>query len=52
MNMKKLDTEIALDVQNIFNTQNIYSQNFNVSTGEVYYTYQLGLLIIPGNTGH
>lgn len=47
MNMKKLDTEIAIDFQNIFNTQNIYSQNFNASTGEIYYTYQLGLLIIP-----
>lgn len=47
MNMKKLDTEIAIDIQNIFNTQNIYSQNFNASNGEVYYTYQLGMLIIP-----
>lgn len=47
MNMKKLDTEIAIDIQNIFNTQNIYSQNFNASTGEIYYTYQLGMLIIP-----
>jgi len=47
MNMKKLDAEIAIDFQNIFNTQNIYSQNFNRSTGEVYNTYQLGMLIIP-----
>jgi hypothetical protein len=47
MNMKKLDGEIAIDIQNIFNTQNIYSQNFNRSTGEIYYTYQLGMLIIP-----
>ena len=42
-----LDTEIAIDIQNLFNSQNIYSQNFNRSTGEVYYTYQLGMLIIP-----
>ena len=47
MNMKKLDSEIAIDIQNIFNTQNIYTQNFNASTGEVYNTYQLGTLIIP-----
>ena len=47
MNMKKVATEIAIDIQNIFNNQNIYSQNFNRSTGEVYNTYQLGTLIIP-----
>ena len=47
MNMKKLDAEIAIDIQNVFNTQNIYSQNFNSATGEVYYNYQLGMLIIP-----
>jgi len=47
MNLKNLDTEIAIDIQNIFNSQNIYSQNFNASTGEIYYTYQLGMLIIP-----
>ncbi len=28
MNMKKLDTEIAIDFQNIFNTQNIFTQRF------------------------
>ena len=47
MNMKKLDADIAIDFQNIFNTQNMYAQNFNRSTGEVYNTYQLGMLIIP-----
>lgn len=47
MNMRKLDTEIAIDIQNVFNSQNIYSQNFNFSTGEIYYTYQLGMMIIP-----
>jgi hypothetical protein len=47
MNMKKLDMLIAIDIQNVFNSQNIYSENFNRSTGEIYYTYQLGTLIIP-----
>jgi len=44
---KKANYEMGIDVQNIFNTQNIYSQNFNTSTGEVYYTYQLGVMVIP-----
>lgn len=47
INMKKTDIEVAIDIQNLFNTQNIYSQNFNSSTGELYYTYQLGLYVIP-----
>ncbi len=46
-NSKKVSMEWAIDAQNIFNTQNIYSQKFNSSTGEVEYTYQLGLMIIP-----
>jgi hypothetical protein len=44
---KKSNYEMGIDVQNIFNTRNIYSQNFNTSTGEVYYTYQLGVMVIP-----
>lgn len=44
---KKSNYEMGIDVQNIFNTQNIYSQNFNTSTGEIYYTYQLGVMVIP-----
>jgi len=47
INMKKLDSEFAIDIQNIFNIQNIYAQNFNRSTGEIYYTYQLGIMVIP-----
>jgi len=47
INMKKIDVEFAIDIQNLFNTQNIYSQNFNTSTGELYYTYQLGIYVIP-----
>lgn len=44
---KKTNYEMGIDVQNIFNNQNIFSQSFNSSTGELYYTYQLGVMIIP-----
>jgi hypothetical protein len=47
INTKKYNYEMAIDVQNIFNNQNIYSQNFNTSTGEIYNTYQLGVMVIP-----
>ena len=46
-NSRKVSMEWAIDAQNIFNTKNIYSQKFNSSTGEVEYTYQLGLMVIP-----
>jgi len=44
---KKANYEMGIDFQNIFNVQNIYSQNFNTSTGELYNTYQLGIMVIP-----
>ncbi len=44
---KKSNYEMGIDIQNIFNNQNIYSQNFNTSTGEIYNTYQLGIMVIP-----
>jgi hypothetical protein len=44
---KKSNYEMGIDLQNLTNTQNIYSQNFNTSTGEIYYTYQLGIMVIP-----
>ncbi len=46
-NSRKVSMEWAIDAQNIFNVKNIYSQKFNSSTGEVEYSYQLGLLVIP-----
>ncbi|MCD4697512.1 MAG: TonB-dependent receptor [Bacteroidales bacterium] len=46
-NNKKVSMEWAIDIQNIFNTQNIFSQNFNSNTGEIDYTYQIGILVIP-----
>ncbi len=44
---RKLNYEWGIDIQNIFNNKNIYSQDFNTSTGELYYTYQLGIMVIP-----
>ena len=44
---QKANYEMGIDIQNIFNIQNIYSQNFNTSTGEIYNTYQLGIMVIP-----
>jgi hypothetical protein len=38
---------MGIDLQNIFNNQNIYSQNFNTSTDEIFYTYQLGIMVKP-----
>lgn len=47
INGKKVTQEWAVDVQNIFGQQNIYSEKFNKSTGEKSFTYQTGRLIIP-----
>lgn len=46
-NNQKVTMEFALDIQNLFNTQNIYNQSFNSQTGKIDYNYQLGMLIIP-----
>lgn len=47
LNLKKIDTEIAIDIQNLFNTQNIFAERFNKSTGEIEYIYQLPFLFYP-----
>jgi hypothetical protein len=46
-NGKKITQEFALDIQNIFDQKNIYSEQFNHNTGERSYIYQTGRLIIP-----
>jgi len=46
-NSKKTSIELALDFQNLFNNKNIFNQKYNSNTGEIEYTYQLGLQIIP-----
>jgi hypothetical protein len=44
---KKTTMEWAIDIQNLFNTKNIYRKNFNTRTGEISDIYQLGILIVP-----
>jgi hypothetical protein len=47
MNGKKFTVEWALEVMNIFNQKNVYSQYLNRKTGEINYTYQLGRTFMP-----
>ncbi len=47
INGKRITQEFALDIQNLFDQQNIYTESFNKQTGEKSYTYQIGRLIIP-----
>jgi len=42
VNMKRVTQEWGLDLQNLTNHKNIYNQNFNSETKEVYYSYQQG----------
>lgn len=46
-NGKRITQEWALDVQNIFNTQNILTQQFNPGSGKVENLYQIGLFPVP-----
>jgi len=47
MNGKKVTVEWSLEITNIFNQKNVFNQTFNRKTGESYFTYQLGRMIIP-----
>jgi hypothetical protein len=47
MNGKKVTIEWSLEITNLFNQKNVYNQTFNRKTGESYFTYQLGRMIIP-----
>ncbi|HOZ30782.1 MAG TPA: hypothetical protein PLL66_07680, partial [Bacteroidales bacterium] len=42
VNMKRVTQEWAIDLQNLTDHENIYNQNFNSETKEVYYSYQQG----------
>jgi len=44
---KGISQEFGIDIQNIFNQQNVYSEKFNKKTGETGYIYQTGILVIP-----
>ncbi len=47
INGKRITQEWAIDIQNVFDQDNVYSQSLNKKTGERYYTYQTGRMIIP-----
>jgi len=47
MNGKRVTIEWSLEITNIFNQNNVFNQTFNRKTGESYFTYQLGRMIIP-----
>jgi len=46
-NGKKITQEFAIDIQNLFDQKNMYSEQFNRQTGEKTNVYQMGRLIIP-----
>jgi len=47
MNGKKFTVEWALEIMNIFDQKNVYSQYLNRKTSEINYTYQLGRTFMP-----
>jgi len=44
---RKSNIEFIIDIQNLFNTQNILNEGYNKETKEAYYNYQMSRLIIP-----
>jgi hypothetical protein len=49
-NGKKTTQEWGIDIQNFFNTKNVFMQKYNTRTGDVTNTYQVGRMIIPQYT--
>ncbi len=47
INKRKITVEIALDVDNIFNTENIWQQVYDPDTNTIKTEYQLGLFPVP-----
>lgn len=47
LDMKRISQEWLIDVQNVFNNQNIYGEYYNPQTENIETNYQLGLLVIP-----
>jgi hypothetical protein len=47
INRKKSTHEISLDIDNVFNTQNIWNEQFDPRSGTVKTQYQLGIFPIP-----
>ncbi len=47
INGKRVTQEFALDLQNMFNTQNVLTKQFNPRSGKVENLYQIGIFPIP-----
>ena len=47
INRKRLTHEISIDLNNVFNTQNIWNQQYSAKTNTVKTEYQMGFLPIP-----
>ncbi|HMR45514.1 MAG TPA: TonB-dependent receptor [Bacteroidia bacterium] len=47
INRKRLTHEITIDLNNVFNTQNIWNQQYSAKTNTVKTEYQMGFLPIP-----
>jgi len=47
VNKKGLTHEWSLDIQNVFNNQNIFRQTYNPITEQIVESYQLGIFPIP-----
>ncbi len=46
LNQRKMNTEIALDVQNLTNHKNVLLESYDSKTGEIIYDYQFGLFYV------
>ncbi len=46
LNHKKMNTEIALDVQNLSNHKNVLLETFDIDSGTLVYDYQFGLFYV------
>lgn len=46
-NGKKITQEWSLDIQNIFDTKNLFTQTYNATTKTIVSQYQLGIFFIP-----
>jgi hypothetical protein len=46
LNHKKMNTEIALDVQNLSNHKNVLLETYDTDTGTITYDYQFGLFYV------
>ncbi|MCP9765641.1 TonB-dependent receptor [Lacihabitans soyangensis] len=45
--MRKIRHEWSIDLQNVFNTQNVFSEDYNVRTNQIVTQYQQGFFPVP-----